>query len=149
MQKLLWVATAACACCLAAERPVLSGTWRLDPAHSQLADSKLKDQTWSIEEKSDSVAISESLNEGGKERKIEIQCGTAGEQCSLKEAGQPTVVSMYYNGPVLVLLEQWHGNGFVTKKRIQASDDGKTLTIQVMHVAPPGRKDEVWTFVKQ
>ena len=55
---------------------------------------------------------------------------------------------MYYNGPVLVILEQWHGNDYVDKTRIKTSDDGKTMTMEVSHIAPP-RKTENLTFVKQ
>ena len=148
MWKCLMVAAAALTCA-AADRPSLSGAWQLDSAHSQLADAKLKDQKWLIKQDDDTVGISETLVENGKEKKFDIQCGTEGQNCQIKEAGQATKVSMYYNGDALVLLEQWHGTDYVTKKRIKASDDGKTLTVEVMHIAPPGRKDEVWKFVKQ
>jgi hypothetical protein len=135
---------------MAADRPALSGTWQLDLAHSQLADAKLKAATWSIAQNDDSVQISETVTDAaGKQKKIEIQCGTEGQQCNIKENGQPTQVSMYYNGSHLVMLEQWHGTDYVTKKRLQISPDGKTLTVEVVHIAPPGRKDESWTFVKQ
>jgi hypothetical protein len=78
-----------------------------------------------------------------------IHCGTEGQSCKVNENGQSTQVSMYYNEDRLVMLEQWHGTDYVTKKRITTSPDGKTLTVEVMHVAPPGHKDEVWKFVKQ
>jgi hypothetical protein len=137
-------------CALAADRPSLNGTWEMDASHSQVADAKLKGQSWLITQNDDSVEISEILTDtAGKQRKIVIQCNTDGKDCKIKENGQPTQVSMYYNDDRLVMLEQWHGTDFVTKKRMKISDDGKTLTVEVMHIAPPGHKDEVWTFVKQ
>ena len=150
MYKFLWLAVIAISCAAASDdRPTLSGTWQLDMAHSRLEDAKLKAATWSINQNDDSVQISETLTDnGGKEKKVDIQCGTEGQACKVKENGQPTQVSMYYNGAALVVLEQWHGTDFVTKKRIQTSEDGKTMTVNVMHISPPGRKDESWTFVK-
>jgi len=134
----------------AAGRPELTGTWQLDAARSQIADARLKAQTWSIAQKDDSISITEAITDnGGKQRKIEIQCGTEGRECTIKEGGQPTQVTFYYDGPVLVMLEQWHGADYVTKKRLQTSEDGKTLTVEVQHLAPPGHKNESWTFVKQ
>lgn len=150
MRKFFYLAVAVWACAAADDRPTLSGNWQLDVGHSQLEDAKLKAVKWAITQNDDSVQIAETLTDnGGKEKKVDIQCGTEGQQCKIKEAGQATQVSMYYNGPALILLEQWHGTDFVTKKRIKTSDDGKTLTVDVSHIAPPGHKDESWTFVKQ
>jgi len=137
-------------CAMAADRPALDGTWEMDAAHSQVADAKLKGQSWLISQKDDSIEISQILTDtAGKQRKIVIQCNTDGKNCQVKENGQATQVSLYYNDNLLVMLEQWHGTDYVTKKRFKMSDDGKTMTVEVSHIAPPGHKDEVWTFVKQ
>ena len=150
MWKCLCLAVGVWSYALAADRPALSGTWEMDAAHSQMADAKMKGQSWLITQNDDSLEISQILTDsGGKQKKVVIQCNTDGKNCNVKENGQTTQVSMYYNGDRLVLLEQWHGTDFVTKKRFSTSEDGKTLTVEVTHVAPPGRKDEVWTFVKQ
>ena len=150
MWKTVCLALGVWSCVLAADRTALNGTWELDPARSQMGDSKLKGQSWLITQKDDAVEISETLTDtGGKQRKIVIQCNTDGKNCQVKENGQATQVSLYFNGDALVMLEQWHGTDYVTKKRLLASDDGKTLKVEVAHIAPPGRKDEVWTFVKQ
>jgi hypothetical protein len=148
MRRFLLLAAATGICAFAADRPVLNGTWQLDPSQSQFGDNKLKGETWLITQKDGSVVIAETVTDsGGKERKVNIECGTEGQNCQVKENGQATQVSMYYNGDALVMLEQWHGNDNVTKKRIRT--DGKTLTVEVMHIAPPGHKDEVLKFVKQ
>ena len=148
MWKYCCLAALAGACALAADRPDLTGTWHLDTEHSQVAESH-KAETWSITQKPESIEIVQAFTDsGGKERKIQIHCSTMGQECKVDEAGQPTQVTMYYNGPVLVMLEQWHGTNFVTKKRLKTSDDGKTLVVEVNHIAPP-RKDENWTFLKQ
>lgn len=150
MWKYLILSTTLLTAAAAADRPELSGTWIFDSAHSQAADAKLKSQTWSITQKDDTIAIGEAITDtGGKEKKIDIECSTEGQKCQVKELGQPTQVTLYYNGPALVMLEQWHGTDFATKKRIVTSGDGKTLTVEVEHLAPAGRKNETWTFVKQ
>ncbi len=155
MWKILCLSAAALSCVVlpsgvaAADRPELAGTWQLDATHSQIGDPKLKDMTWSITQKDDSIVIAQAVTDtGGKEKKCDIQCGTEGAECKIKEWGQPTQVTLYYNGPALVMLEQSHGTDFVTKKRLLTSADGKTLTVEVQHIAPPGHKDEVWKFVE-
>jgi hypothetical protein len=150
MGKGFWVAAIVCSCAFAADRPVLNGTWQLDLSKSRIADVKCKAETWAITQGDDSIEIAETITDtGGKQRKIDIQCGTEGKECKIKENGQATQVSLYYNESHLVMLEQSHGTDFVTKKRFTTSDDGKTLTVEVTHLAPPGHKDENLTFVKQ
>jgi hypothetical protein len=85
----------------------------------------------------------------GKAVKVDISCNTEGQECKVKESGEPAKVSFWYNGPMLVMMEQRHGNDFVTKKRFKTSDDGKTLSMEVVYIAPPGHKAENYTFTKQ
>jgi hypothetical protein len=141
MLRYCCLAGLAALCAFAADRPDLNGKWRLD--------SKEKDQVLSIVQKPDAIEIDEAVSDsGGKPKKIQIHCGTMGQECKVNEDGQPKQVTMYYNGPVLVMLEQWHGTDYVDKTRIKASDDGKTKTMEVAHIAP-ARKTENFTFVKQ
>ena len=150
MWKFVFLAVGVWGYAVAADRPELNGTWQMDAARSQMSDAKLKGQSWLIDQKDDTIEISEILTDtGGKQRKVVIQCNTDGKNCQVKENGQATQVSLYYNNEFLVMLEQWHGTDYVTKKRVKLSNDGKTMTVEVSHIAPPGHKDEVWTFVKQ
>ena len=129
----------------AAEHPNLTGTWLLDAAHSQIHDTKLKGETLEIQQKEDAVEIADDVNAGGKDHKWEYQCLADGSTCKAKELS----VMVYYNGPALIVMEMRHNNEFVVKKRLKASEDGKTLSMDVIHVAPVGMKDETLTFVKQ
>ena len=129
----------------AADRPNLSGTWLLDAAHSQIRDSKLKTETLEIKQKEDAVEIADNANIGGKDRKLEYECRADGRTCKAKDLS----VMVYYNGPMLVVLEMSHNNAIVVKKSLKISEDGKTLSMEVIHIAPPGLKDESLTFVKQ
>jgi len=129
----------------AADHPNLAGKWLLDAARSQIRDSKLKSESLDIAQNEDEVAVSDAVDTGGKQEKIEYKCLADGNTCKAKNVS----VMVYYNGPTLVVLEMRKNNEIVVKKRITASDDGKTLNVSVNHVAPQGLKDETLIFVKQ
>jgi hypothetical protein len=132
----------------AADRPDINGKWVLDAAHSE--SGKLKSETLSINQKDDAVQISDEMTESsGKAVKFDVSCNTEGQECKVDESGQPAKVSFWYNGPMLVMMEQRHGNDFVTKKRFKPSEDGKTLSMEVVYIAPPGHKAENYKFTKQ
>jgi hypothetical protein len=132
----------------AADRPNINGKWVLDAAHSE--SGKLKSETLSINQKEDAVQISDEMTEsGGKPVKVDISCSTEGQECKVNDSGQAAKVSFWYNGPMLVMMEQRHGNDFVTKKRFKPSEDGKTLSMEIVYIAPPGHKPENYTFTKQ
>ncbi len=126
---------------MAADRPELNGTWQFDASG---AESKLKSETLVIHQTEDSVDISEDrTSKSGKEIKDDIQCNTMGQQCKLKN----TQVSLWYNGDMLVLVETH--NDVVTKTRFKPSGDGKTLNLEVTHMAPGTPKTENMTFTKK
>lgn len=130
----------------ASDHPDLSGTWVLDTSHG----AKVKAEKLSITQKPDGVQLSEFTTENnGKEVKVDVACNVEAEQCKVKENGQATEVSFWYNGPTLIMMEQRHGNDFVTQKKMKPSEDGKTLSMEVVYIAPPGHKPESFTFTKQ
>ena len=145
MWKYWWLSAVLMSPAAAADHPNLSGTWTLDASRSQIHDSKIKNETLEIQQKEDAVTIADDNNAGGKDRKWQYQCLADGSTCKAKDLS----VMVYYNGPVLVLMEMRRNNEIVLKKRLTASGDGKTLTMNVIHVAPAGLKDETLTFVKQ
>lgn len=129
----------------AADRPNLTGKWLLDATHSRIRESKLKSETLEIAQTEADVTVSETVEAGGKQQKVEYTCPANGSECKTKNFS----VMVYYNGPALIVTEMHHNSDIVLNKRLTASDDGKTLTIDVNYVAPPGMKDETFTFVKQ
>ena len=121
-------------------RPVLNGTWQLDAAKSEIHSRISAALTLTIEQKEDAIHIVES---GGKD-KVELSCGTLGKDCKAQEEGRPLTVSFYYNGPALVETEtRGHNNESVIKKRMRISDDGATLTMEVMHLVPDGQTEKL------
>lgn len=129
----------------AADRPELAGTWKLDLAHSQPGEEKLQTGTMVIQQTDDAVTITEhQVAPDGHEKKSEVQCNTMGKDCKLKQG----VFSLYYNGPVLVMV-QTHGNDLAVKRRLSTSADGSKLNVEVIHLVPAGKPAESYTYVKQ
>jgi len=149
MRKLLLVGSLALSGIWAQDRPELNGVWRLDTAHSTLSESRLKSQTLTIKQEDESIKIDDTATEeNGKDRKLQYECNTNGNECSLKVNGQPFKVSAYYNGAVLVLIEQRKGNDLTTRKRMKTSEDGKTLTIEIANLGRPGQKPDSLVYTK-
>jgi hypothetical protein len=127
----------------AADRPAVSGNWVMDAAHA----GKVKITALAIRQASDSVQISEASGPEGKSKKVELECGDSGQQCKIKEAGEQ--VSFWYDGAALVMMEMRHNNDVVIKTMLKPSEDGKTLQMEVVHIAPAGQKDESYTLTRQ
>jgi len=144
-KRLCVSALALSAAAMAAGRSDLNGTWQLDRSRSTIGDDKLKDETLDIHQKEDSVRIADALTEAdGKQRKSDIQCNTLGKECKLK--GEQ--VSAWYNGEALVIMETLR-NDVVVKRRLKASDDGRTLSVEVTRMASSGEKSESFSFSRQ
>jgi hypothetical protein len=136
VRPLIYVTVLTAATIFAADHPVLNGTWQLS-SH----EGKLKFETLLIQQTADGIKVTES---GAKEKPLDISCGIDAQECKLKD-GQ---ISFWYNGPALVMMEMHHNNGIVTKTRLLPGADGKTLSLEVSHIAPPG-STATYTFTKQ
>ncbi len=134
MRPLFFVTVFTAALVFAADRPQLTGTW-------QLSSGKLKFDTLLIQQSPDAIKITES---GAKEKPLDVSCGVEAQECKLKE-GQ---ISIWYNGPALVMMEMHHKKDLVTKTRLVPDADGKTLSLEVTHVQPAG-STATYTFKKQ
>jgi hypothetical protein len=131
---------------MAADHPNLNGTWLLDQSQSAIKDSH--PDALSITQKPDSVQI--SLVSEDKDRTLEIDCRTLGQDCKVTEGGKPVQLSVYYNGPRLVLVQfggRHQENGI--KRRFGLSDDGNSLQMEIIHIMASGEKTENFTFIKQ
>ena len=126
-----------------AAKPSLTGTWQLDAAKSDLRNSKMASATWVIDEGDNSIHI--TATESGKNKKTEMQCTTDGKECQV--TGDKSKASFWYNGPILV--EMQTKGDTVTRFRLKASEDGKTLTVELTHIVPQIDKSDVMVFQKQ
>jgi hypothetical protein len=148
MRKFLCLSAVALAS-WAAERPDLNGSWLLDPGHTQMNGEKPKELNLSIRQQEDNIHITETATDAsGRQKKTEFECNTMGKLCKVNDAGEDAELTVYYNGAMLVALETRRNNAVAIKKRLTESADGKTLTMEVIHIAPQG-KTESYTFTKQ
>jgi hypothetical protein len=125
------------------DRPNLSGTWQFDSSKSELHTAKVAGATWVINEDDSSIQITES--ESGVSGKIELKCTTDGKECKI--SGAKSKASFWYNGPMLVEME--NKGDHVTRYRMKLSDDGKTLTVDTTSIVPQSTEDDVLVFRKQ
>lgn len=125
------------------DRPNFSGAWQFDASKSDLKSAKISAATWVIQEGDNSIHITE--NEGGKSKKVELQCTTDGKECQV--TGEKAKASFWYNGPMLVEMETKGER--VTRYRMKISEDGKILTVEVNQLVPQTDKTDVLVFAKQ
>jgi len=126
-----------------AAKPSLTGTWQLDAAKRELHNNKTTTSTWVIDEGDNSIRI--TATESGKNKKIEMQCTTDGKECQV--TGDKSKASFWYNGPILV--EMQTKGDTVTRFKMKASEDGKTLTVELTHIVPQVDKSDLMVFQKQ
>jgi hypothetical protein len=147
MRKFLFLTVCALTAGMASDHPVLDGTWVLDASHSDTAGSRIKSETLSISQQPETVQLAATITaDNGKETKSQISCNTGGETCKVKDHGAAEV-SFWYNGGMLVMSEMRHDNDWVVKRRLKPSDDGHTLTMEVIHLVPE-QKTETLTFTR-
>ena len=142
----LWIGIC-CGVAGAADWRDLTGAWTLDPAHSPAA--KVKTESLTIQQTENTIEFTDAFTDAnGKDWKSVFHCNIDGNQCKVKDQGQNAVVTFWYNGLALVMMETKKEGAYVIKKRITLSEDAKTMTVELEHVNPPGGKD-VYTYTKQ
>jgi len=137
VRSLLFLIAFTASAAFAADRADLNGTWQLSSTHG----GRLKFETLLIHQTEDGIKISES---GAKERTVDFACHVDGHACKLQEGE----VSFWYDGPALVMMETHHNRDVVIQTRLVASEDGKTLNLELTRVAPPG-SSSTFAFKKQ
>jgi hypothetical protein len=134
---LLILGCAAAAAGQPAEKPDISGTWKLGSSASDSAKVIV------IQQGVDEINIRQ-VDSSGKVQ-TDMKCSTRGVECPVKINGDAAKVTYYFNGPTLVELV-WRGKN-VTKTRRTLSPDGEKLTVEVTSMNPPG-DPEKFEFVK-
>lgn len=112
------------------EHAKLIGSWEA------IGSGKEAGTIWTLVQADSKMSITQS-HDGQKV--LYVECSMGGAVCEVKESGKPTKVSMWFNGPKLVEMEVRGSD--VLKRRFQASEDGATLQIEVIPVAPGGKAD--------
>lgn len=129
-------------------KPNLSGTWQLDADKSEGSAARSSVLTWLIQEKADSIEMKQVEKDGsGREKQLAaFTCGIGGKECAFKDSDGSVKALFWYNGPMLV--EMKTHNTHVSKYRMKLGDDGKTLNVEMLSIAPASDKSEHLVFTK-
>ena len=136
-----------CGVAAAQDWPNLSGAWTLDTSHSPAG--KVKAQSLAIQQTENTIEITDAVTDAnGKDYKSVFHCNIDGNQCKVKDQGQNAMLTFYYNGPVLVMMETKRDGAYVIRKRLALSEYGKTMSVELEHLNPAGAK-ETYVYNKQ
>jgi hypothetical protein len=111
-------------------RAKLMGRWQ------QIDGNGETKSTWALESLGGSIHVT---NSNGTQTVAEIKCNTVGKECVGKDAGRPSKVSMWFNGPKLVELET-RGTQ-VVKRRFTITGDGDTMDLETIPIVPTGKSE--------
>jgi hypothetical protein len=128
--------------------PNFTGTWQMDATKSQVIDGRLV--TLTIEKVSDKLKMVRVVRaKDGREVTSQFVCGTGGTECEYDEGGHKAKVSVWYNGPALVVLKtEGLKEDASDEWTMKLSPDTHTLTVALEHIDPTG-KNETLVFSKQ
>ncbi len=128
--------------------PNFAGAWQMDPAKSQVEDGRLV--TLTIQNISNKLKMVRIVRDkDGKEATYQFECETVGSECEFDEAGHKAKVSVWYNGPALVILKTDGPKEDASDEwTMKLSPDKHTLTVALEHIEPTG-KEETLVFSKK
>jgi hypothetical protein len=132
----------------AGSTPNFSGTWQLDAAKSP--DAQGRTITYTIQEAAGKVTFTRVVHEAdGKDITSKFTCDTAGTQCDFDDGGQKAHVSLWYNGPALIILKSdGPKEDAATQYKLELAPGGNSLKVSLEHIDPVG-KDETLVFNKK
>jgi hypothetical protein len=110
------------------DRAKLLGSW-------QQQDAK-EATVWMLEMKGEALHIKESL---GDQKVSEVECPPKGADCEGTIKGMKATVSMYYDGPALVLFSTIGSD--VTRRRFSVTGQPDIMEIDVMPIVGPDKAE--------
>jgi hypothetical protein len=111
------------------ERAKLTGTWQSQEG------SGAANAVWILDSQGEVFRIT---NSQGDKKIAEFACNL-GKECEGKDGGRKVKVTLYFNGPKLVVLKT-RGEE-VVKLRFGAVEQGDTLELEVVPVSPDGKTE--------
>lgn len=127
--------------------PNYSGVWELEPSHSQVPAGETI--TYNIQDSSGQVVFTRIVHErDGRQVTSHFSCKTGGGQCQFDEGGRQAQVSLWYDGPALMVLKTNTGDSSVTQWRLTMGPDGKTLNVDLEQLEPNDRTEKL-VFAKK
>jgi hypothetical protein len=94
--------------------------------------------TWTFSGNGDSFHVTQL---DGTAKIADYPCQADGKQCTVKLAGKKAEVSMWFNGPKLVLLETQ--GPIVVKRRFAVLEQGDTMEMELIPIVPGGKTETI------
>lgn len=110
------------------DRGKLMGSWQTDQDGS----------SWTFTAEGQNLRVTET--EGGN-KVAEFVCNVDGKACDTKIAGKKVAVSMWFNGPKLVLLETKGSDVIERKFAPDSKSDG--MQVEIVQMVPAGKTETV------
>ena len=132
----------------AAGPPNFGGTWQLDAAKSP--DAQGRTITYTIQNASGKINFTRVVRErDGKEVTSQFTCDTMGTQCDFDEGGHKAHVSLWFNGPALMIMKtDGPKEDAATQWKLELAPGGSTLKVDLEHI-DPAEKPETLVFDKK
>lgn len=129
--------------------PNFTGTWQLDPAKSQ--DASGQTVTLTIQDSSGKINFTRTAHEkDGRDVTSRFTCQTGGNQCDFEEGSHKAKVSLWYNGPALMILKtDGPKEDSVTQWKLELSPDKRTLNVEFSHIEPTDKSENLVFDKKQ
>jgi hypothetical protein len=135
---------------VASDQPNFSGTWKLDPAKSPGVNGATI--TLHIKDEAGKISYERIVQQtDGKQTVARFTCSPGGSNCDFDENGHKAKVSLWYNGPALVILKTGGPKeDTTTERKLELSSDGNTLKVQFTNLdLDKSEKAETLVFTKQ
>jgi hypothetical protein len=134
----------------ASDQPNFSGVWKLDPAQSPSVNGAMI--TLVIKDESGKISYERSMRQAdGKQMVLRFTCSSGGSNCDSDENGHKAKVSLWYNGPALMILKtDGPKQDATTERKLELSPDGNTLKVEFTNLdLDKNSKPETLVFAKQ
>jgi hypothetical protein len=125
----------------------LSGTWQMDAAQSHVDDGRVVSLT--IQDIGDKMKVVRVVHlRDGKEVTSQFTCPADGSSCEFDEGGHKAKVTMWYDGPALMILKSdGPKEDAVVQWKVQLAPNNSTLTLGLTYLDPVS-KTETLVFSK-
>ncbi len=123
--------------------PNFTGSWQLDTAKSP--ESGVEAVTLTIQDNAGKISFTRVAREkDGKEITSRFSCQTGGVQCDFEEGDHKAKVSLWYNGPALMILKtDGPKEDSVTQWKLELSPDKHNLNVELTHIEPNDKSENL------
>ncbi|MEQ1946946.1 MAG: hypothetical protein ABL995_07145 [Bryobacteraceae bacterium] len=114
----------------AASRAKLKGVWE--------GENNGIPSRWTLQDKGDTFHL---VYQERDQKLLDFECSTLGKECSTKVDGKGAKMTLYYNGPLLVVMESKGAE--VAKRRFGVDASGDQLSVDWMPLVPSGKDSTI------